>query len=68
MDKQMNYRKSSHLLNIYQTAQRLSISKGTLYRLIDKRKIRFYKIGGSLKFRLEDIEEYIDSCCIEAIG
>lgn len=45
----------------------LSISKASVYRLVNKRQIPFNKIGGSLRFRREDIDKFLDSQRIEPI-
>jgi excisionase family DNA binding protein len=45
----------------------LNISVKTVYRLIEKRLIPFYKIGGSLRFRKEDVEEYLTKSLINPI-
>ena len=39
----------------------LNISKSSVYRLVDKRSIPFYKIGGNLRFSIDDIEGYLNS-------
>lgn len=46
----------------------LSISKATVYRLIDKRQLPFYKVGGSLRFSKNDIEEYLNNVRVEPIA
>ena len=45
----------------------LSISKATIYRLIDKRQLPFYKVGGSIRFFKDDIEEYLNQARVEPI-
>jgi excisionase family DNA binding protein len=39
----------------------LGISLPTVYRLIDSRKIPYYKIGNSLRFFRDDIIKYLES-------
>ncbi len=41
-------------------AECLAVSKTTVYRLVVRRQIPFYKIGGSLRFRKEDIEKFFE--------
>lgn len=48
-------------------AEFLNISKPTVYRLIEKRQIPFYKIKGSLRFKMEDVMQFIQGSRIEAI-
>jgi excisionase family DNA binding protein len=47
--------------------QFLGISKATVYRLISNRQIPFYKVGGGLRFRRGDIEEYLQTVRIGPI-
>jgi excisionase family DNA binding protein len=39
----------------------LSISKSTIYRLVETRKIPFFKINGSLRFSRDDISGYLSN-------
>lgn len=45
----------------------LNISKTTVYRLIDSRKIPFYKIKGSIRFAENDVVKYLEENRIEPI-
>ncbi len=45
----------------------LNISKSSVYRLVDSRKIPFYKIGGSLRFKEDDILVYLESSKFDPI-
>lgn len=38
----------------------LKVSNTTIYRIIESRKISFYKINGSIRFRQTDIETYMN--------
>ncbi|MCX6154105.1 MAG: helix-turn-helix domain-containing protein [Candidatus Kapabacteria bacterium] len=51
---------SDNLITPAELASQLSISMATVYRLIETRKIPFYKIGGSLRFKQDDVEKYIE--------
>lgn len=48
-------------------AEFLAISKATVYRLVGKRQLPFHKIGGVLRFKKQDIEEYLENGRIEPI-
>lgn len=39
----------------------LNVSRPTVYRLIERRLFPFYKIGGSLRFKLQDIMDYVEN-------
>jgi excisionase family DNA binding protein len=41
-------------------AEYLSVSKSKIDRMLQKRQIPFYRIGRSLRFRVSDIENYLD--------
>lgn len=56
------------LLSIDEVADILGISSVTVRRLKDGRKIPFYKIGGSIKFQMTDIQEYILSHRVDPIN
>lgn len=45
-----------------------SISRKTVYRLVDRRLVPFHKIGGVLRFRKEDIEEYLNTTRIDPVS
>lgn len=48
-------------------AEFLNISKPTVYRLIEKRQLPFYKIRGSLRFKTEDVVKFLEESRIEPI-
>jgi len=45
----------------------LNISKPSVYRLVEKRILPFYSVGGSLRFSLIDIEAYLSNVRVESI-
>lgn len=54
------------LLTVRQTAEALSVSPSLVYRLASEGTLRCYRIGrGALRFREEDIEEYLARCVVE---
>lgn len=46
----------------------LSLSKPTIYRLVDGRKIPFLRISGSLRFRRDDIIKFLEDNRIEPVN
>lgn len=48
-------------------ASYLSVSEVTVRRLIDGRQIAFYKIRGSIRLKIGDVDKYITSIRIEPI-
>ena len=49
-------------------AEIFKISKSSVYRLIDKRQITFFKIGGKLRFAQKDVNDYLENVRIEQIA
>ncbi len=56
------------LLTVSDVAQWLSVSRSLVYQLVESGKLPVYRIGngrGAVRFRPEDIDEYISSCRTE---
>lgn len=53
------------LLDINRAAERLGRDPSFLRRLVTQRQIRFYKVGRLLRFDVADLDELIDSSCVE---
>ena len=50
-----------------EVAEMFNVSKATMYRLIESRKITFYKIGGTLRFTEEDVNRFLEESRINPI-
>ena len=59
--------KTNNLITPEELADIFKISKSSIYRLIDKRQIPFFKIGGKLRFSKDDVSEYLNNVRIETI-
>ncbi len=57
-----------NLLTPNELARFLRISKVSVYRLVNSRKMPFYKIQGVLRFDKKDVLEYLDQNCIRSIN
>jgi excisionase family DNA binding protein len=55
------------LLTPDEVAEILRVSKTTIYRIVERRVLRFYRISGSLRFALADVEEYLRQGCVEPV-
>lgn len=55
------------MLSGNQVAEMFNVSKATIYRLVETRKIPFYKIGGVLRFGEDDITKYLEQSRINTI-
>ena len=51
---------SNQLLTANQVAERLAISRATLYRLMGKGKIAPVRLGAAVRFRPEDVDKLIE--------
>lgn len=55
------------LLTLPQVAEILSISKAGMYRLVGQRQLPFYKVGRSLRFSEEDVQDYLSRNRVKAM-
>jgi len=46
----------------------MKVSKTTVYRLVESRILPFYRIGGSLRFRKQDVIAYLESKRTDAVN
>jgi excisionase family DNA binding protein len=51
-----------------EVAALLRISKSSVYRLVERRAIRFYRVRGVLRFDQRDIEAFLKQGCTEPMG
>jgi len=54
-------------LNTDQLAILLGISRTSVYRLISRRMIPFYKIGHNIRFKKSDVLDFLDKNCVESM-
>lgn len=55
----MNLRPESEALTVQDVAAILRISKMSIYRAIERRELRAYRLGRSLRIRRDDLEDYL---------
>ncbi|HAU65998.1 MAG: binding domain protein, excisionase family protein [Candidatus Uhrbacteria bacterium GW2011_GWF2_39_13] len=60
--------KINELMTVKEVANFLKVTPNSVYRMIEKRLVRFYKIRSGLRFMKTDVESYLNSCCVEAIN
>ena len=63
-----NTNQTTELMTPEEVAEMLKISKAGVYRLINKRAIRFYKVMGSIRFKKSDIVSFLDANRFEVVG
>ena len=66
MDSDFTRQSISHFLTPDELADFLKVSKTTVYRLIEKRSVPFYKIGGSLRFKQSEVMEYLEKSRVKS--
>lgn len=54
-------------LTALEVAERMRVSKMTVYRLIKTGKLRAVRIGKTYRVRDEDVEAYLDSSYVRAV-
>jgi len=59
---------TTEILTPNELAASLKISKAGVYRVIEKGRIRFYKVTGSLRFDKEDVMSFLQQNRIEPVG
>jgi excisionase family DNA binding protein len=58
---------NKYFLSPKELADYFGVSLKTIYRRIEKREIPFYKIGGSIRLKKEDIEKYASLALVKSI-
>ena len=58
----MNHDTTPLVFTVAEAADKLRIGRTTLYGLISSNKITYIKVGGLTRFRLKDLEKYLDKC------
>ena len=56
------------LLTLDEVAELLRVSKTSVYRLVERRALRFYRVSGLLRFDNADIEAFLGAGCVEPVG
>ncbi|MBN2561753.1 MAG: helix-turn-helix domain-containing protein [Phycisphaerae bacterium] len=56
------------LLTPDEVAELLRVSKTSVYRLVERRAIRFHRVCGLLRFERADVEQYLNTGTVEPMG
>jgi len=59
---------TTELLTRDEVAHLLKISRAGVYRLVDSRRLPFYKVGRSLRFAKSDVAAFLRQHRVDAIG
>jgi excisionase family DNA binding protein len=57
---------SRRLLDIQEAADHIGRNAAYLRRLVSRRELPYFKIGGALRFDVRDLDAYLASCRVEA--
>jgi excisionase family DNA binding protein len=55
------------LMTMRQAQEYLHLSRTTMYKLCNERRVRFFRLGHRLVFRRRDLDVYVESCAVEPI-
>jgi excisionase family DNA binding protein len=48
------------LMTVPEVGEHLRISTGTVYRMLKRRSLPAFRLGGEWRFRIEDLERWLD--------
>lgn len=48
------------LMTVPEVSQHLRISTGTVYRMLKRKSLPAFRLGGEWRFRIEDLERWLD--------
>lgn len=48
------------LMTVNEVATLLGVSRGVIYRLVARSELQPYRVGARLRFRPEDVDEYLE--------
>ena len=57
-----------NLLTPDEVAELLRVSKTSIYRLVERREIRFYRVCGLLRFDRSDVTHFLSAGSVEPMG
>jgi excisionase family DNA binding protein len=59
-------RAPADLLSVDDVAERFVLSRASVYRLVGRRRIPFYRLPGSIRFRVQDVDAFLEAQRTEA--
>jgi excisionase family DNA binding protein len=67
-DSIQNNQINKHFLSSKELATYFNVSKKSVYRRIENRDLPFYKIGSCIRFKKEDVDNYLTKVLVESIS
>lgn len=58
---------SKELIGVDDLANLLGVSQASVYRMVERRLIPFYRLPRYLRFRRSDVEQYLAKCLVKPI-
>jgi len=59
---------SRTLLTLEEVAELLRVSKTSVYRLVERRALPFFRVSSVLRFDLADVEAFLGAGRVEPVG
>lgn len=63
----LNNVSASDLLTVKELDSLLRISATSVYRLVERRLLPFYRLPRGLRFNRKDVESYLNNCRVESV-
>lgn len=54
------------LLTVKELSKILRVSETSIYRLVERRSIPFHRLPRGLRFKKQDVDEYLRKCRVES--
>jgi len=67
-DSAQNNKINKPLLNIGELADYFNVSQRTIQRIMERRALPFYCIGKSIRFKKEDVDNYLNKVLVESVS
>jgi excisionase family DNA binding protein len=64
--KERPIRAPDDLLSVDDVAERLLVSRAAVYRLVAHRRLPFYRLPGGIRFKVVEVDAYLESRRIES--
>lgn len=57
----------TNLLSVSEAAEKLGLKSSTVYKKTSSKEIPFVKLGASVRFKEEELEEWINRQCVRPV-
>lgn len=56
------WRAKATMFTVAEVAKKLRVSAGLIYRLVERKEMQSYKIGGAIRVSEDHLREYLEGC------